>query len=145
MAAAAMLAGALTVSGTAMAAAAPAAHHQPTITVGSSVQPLDTEWRCYELAANTRNFLCVRIITDVFGNWTGVDVKYEKNSGAPATIQLGWSSTSGQGNAGTYVSIAAGQTRSQAWNNTNPRGCVYGTMNVKGQGHYDTLPYEFCS
>lgn len=145
VAAAVVLVGALAVSGAAAAAAAPAPNHQPTITVGSSVHPLDTEWRCYELAANTRNFLCVRIITGLFGRWTGVDVKYEKNSGAPATIQLGWSSTSGQGNAGSYVGIAAGQTRSQAWDNTNPTGCVYGTMNVKGQGHYDTLPYQFCS
>ena len=99
-----------------------------------------TEERCYYLAPSSNsNRLCVQIVTDALGKWTGVRTTYHKATSGPVTIQLGWAHTDGSpGNATGYYTINGPTSSSYEWDGVNPRGCVVGTMNVSGQGHYDT-------
>ncbi|MCH5676251.1 hypothetical protein, partial [Streptomyces gilvus] len=111
-----------------------------TASFGKQFLPKDiSQERCYYLSASNNNHLCVQIITDAFGNWTGVHTTYFKATPGTVKIQLGWAHTDNSpGNASRWVNISGGNAVGIDFMD-NPRGCVMGTMNVQGQGHFDTL------
>ncbi|TKA02894.1 hypothetical protein [Actinacidiphila oryziradicis] len=99
-----------------------------------------TEQRCWYFSPGTNaNRLCVQIVTDSWGNWTGVRTTYYKTTPGTISVQLGWEHTDGSsGNATGWYNITGPTSTSHEWDGVTPRGCIIGTMNVAGQGHFDT-------
>ncbi|MYS22679.1 hypothetical protein GA0115240_14334 [Streptomyces sp. DvalAA-14] len=151
--------GAALISGAALTPTATAAAPQGA---GRVVTPHGiTGERCYYLApSQSTNRLCVQIVTDLLGNWTGVKTTYHKDTPGTVSLELGWQHTDGTsgGNRTDYYTITGPTMTSHEWDGVNPRGCIAGSMNVldssspTGNDHYDTTSTDaaenygvFCS
>ncbi|MGV9567144.1 hypothetical protein [Streptomyces sp. NPDC001269] len=141
-----------------MAEAAPV--HTATASGGQTiVRPADTSQgqRCWSISAGAGgtagNHLCVEVFANWLGQWTQVRTTYYKATSGTVNVQLGWGyaeKNGSGGNATSYYSITGPTTTSYTWDLSWPSGCIIGTMNVVGQGHYDTLygnpgNGEFCT
>jgi hypothetical protein len=113
----------------------------PTAVSSNQLSPAGiTPERCWDLSPNANaNRLCVQIVSDSLGNWTGVRTTYHKSTPGTVSLQLGWEHLGGgSGNATGWYNFTGPSTTSYEWDGVNPRGCIIGTMNVAGQGHFDT-------
>ncbi|MEU5257141.1 hypothetical protein [Streptomyces longwoodensis] len=123
-------------------------------TRASVVTPSDTSrgQRCWAIGT-AGNKLCVEVFANALGQWTQVRTIYYKATSGTVKLQLGWGyaeKNGSGGNATSYYSITGPTTTSYTWPLSWPSGCIIGTMNVEGQGHFDTLygtpgDGEFCT
>ncbi|MEV7326137.1 hypothetical protein [Streptomyces sp. NPDC093970] len=142
----------------ASAEAAPSHITAPTA-ARTVARPADTSQgqRCWSISngapGTAGNHLCVEVFANWLGVWTQVRTTYYKATSGPVTVQLGWGYAERNGSGGNatgYYSITGPTTTSYTWNLSSPSGCIIGTMNVSGQGHFDTLygspgDGEFCT